>query len=89
MPQRWHFDISLIVTRTDVAYFTYNKRYVAGVLHSYELDDEPKPVLGFQFYPPDVIHEAEVVDTIQLVAAKIAIPQWSYPFVPMASQQTT
>jgi Pyruvate phosphate dikinase, AMP/ATP-binding domain len=73
----------------NVTYFTHDKRYVAGVLHSYLLDGAPAPILGYQFYPLDVIHEGEVVEALRIVADKASIPQWSSAFVPMASQQTT
>jgi hypothetical protein len=34
-----------------VTYFTNDKRYVAGVIHSYFLDGSQAPVYGLQFYP--------------------------------------
>ena len=41
-----------------VTYFTNDKRYVAGVVHSYFLDGSTEPLYGLQCYPQDVINEA-------------------------------
>ncbi|MFP5282379.1 MAG: hypothetical protein ACLGIF_02900, partial [Actinomycetes bacterium] len=32
-------------------YFTHDKRYVAGTVHTYLLDSATRPVYGIQFYP--------------------------------------
>jgi hypothetical protein len=41
-----------------VTYFTNDKRYVAGVVHSYFLDGSTEPLYGLQFYPQELINEA-------------------------------
>jgi hypothetical protein len=73
----------------EVTYYTHDKRYVAGVLHSYVLSDAHAPILGYQFYPLDVIREGEVVEALRTVSDKVSVPEWPSAFVPMASQQTT
>ena len=54
-----------------VTYFTNDKRYVAGVVHSYFLDGSTEPLYGLQFYPQDVINEAVVLEAVRLVRDKI------------------
>ena len=47
-----------------VTYFAEDKRYVAGVVHTYLLDDSSDPVFGIQFYPQDLIREEGVVAAV-------------------------
>ncbi len=72
-----------------VTYFTQEKRYIAGTVHSYFLDGAVEPVYGLQFYPQDVIREELVVEAVGAVQAQIGIPQARFAFVPTGSQQTT
>jgi hypothetical protein len=48
-----------------VTYFTNDKRYVAGVIHTYFLDGSQAPVYGLQFYPQDVINERTIVEALR------------------------
>jgi hypothetical protein len=73
----------------DVTYFTQDKRYVAGVVHTYLLDGSTEPVYGLQFYPQDVIAEATVVAAVTQVKEQITLPHARFAFVPTGSQQTT
>ncbi len=73
----------------DVTYFTQDKRYVAGVVHTYLLDGSTEPVYGLQFYPQDVIAEETVVAAVSQVKEQITLPQARFAFVPTGSQQTT
>ena len=72
-----------------VTYFTQDKRYIAGVVHTYFLNGSVEPIYGLQFYPQDVIREGLVVDAVRAVQEKISIPQASLAFVATGSQQTT
>jgi hypothetical protein len=72
-----------------VTYFTNDKRYVAGVVHSYFLDGASEPVYGLQFYPQDVINEGTVVEALRVVKEQITIMGARFAFVPTGSQQTT
>lgn len=72
-----------------VTYFTDEKRYVAGVVHTYFLDGSTEPVYGLQFYPQDVIREAGVVEAVRAVKEQIRIPDARFAFVATGSQQTT
>jgi hypothetical protein len=72
-----------------VTYFTEDKRYVAGVVHTYQLAEGEPPVWGLQFYPQDVIRERGVLDAVRLVRAKITVPAARFAFVATGSQQTT
>ncbi len=58
----------------DVTYFTQDKRYVAGVVHTYLLDGSAEPVYGLQFYPQDVIAEETVVAAVSQVKERITVP---------------
>jgi Pyruvate phosphate dikinase, AMP/ATP-binding domain len=71
-----------------VTYFTADKRYVAGTLHSYILGGSPAPVYGVQFYPQDVIAEEMVLEAVHVVRAQFAIPGARVAFVPSGRQQT-
>jgi hypothetical protein len=72
-----------------VTYFTNDKRYVAGVIHSYFLDGSQAPVYGLQFYPQDVINERTIVEALRVVKDQIPIEGARFAFVPTGSQQTT
>lgn len=70
-----------------VTYFTENKRYMAGVVHTYQVGNEQ--VYGVQFYPQDVIHGAAAVSVTKLVAAQISIPGAIFAFVETGNQQAS
>lgn len=70
-------------------YFTQDKRYIAGTVHTYFFDGSTEPVHGVQFYPQDVIRERVVVEAVGVVRAEIDIPGARFAFVPTGSQQTT
>ena len=73
-----------------LTYFTPGpKRYVAGVVHSYELAGAEKPVLGLQFYPQDVIAEEPLLAALLVAHAGISLPGHTLAFVPTGEQQTT
>src|SRR5680860_564175 len=73
----------------DVTYFTEQKRYVAGVVHTYLLDGASDPVFGIQFYPQDLIREEGVVAAVTAVKARLRVAPAKFAFVPTGSQQTT
>ncbi len=72
-----------------VTYFTLDKRYVAGTVHTYYLDGSSDPVYGVQFYPQDLVRESLVVEAVTAVRAGVGIPDARFAFVPTGSQQTT
>ena len=74
---------------THLTYFTQDKRYVAGVVHTYLFDGSTEPVYGLQFYPQDVIAEETVLAAVSQVKEQITIPGARFAFVPTGSQQTT
>jgi hypothetical protein len=74
---------------SDVTYFTQDKRYVAGVVHSHLLDGSAELVYGLQFYPQDVVAEETVVAAVSQVKERITLPEARFAFVPTGSQQTT
>ena len=65
-----------------VTYFTEDKRYVAGLVHTYQLDGGADPVVGIQFYPQDVIAEQVVVDAVTAVRAQLHLEPARFAFVP-------
>ena len=71
----------------EVTYFTQDKRYIAGSVHTYFLDGSTEPVYGVQFYPQDVIREQLVVEAVGR-GRQIAIPDARLAFVPTGTQQT-
>lgn len=73
-----------------ITYFTQPKsRYVAGVIHTYFLDGSAEPLYGVQFYPQDLISEADVLNTAVAVKAAMPIPGARFAFVPTGQQQTS
>ena len=73
-----------------ITYFTPgSKRYVAGVVHTYELAGRDGPVIGLQFYPQDLIAEEALVEVLTAVVPHITIPDAPLAFVPTGAQQTT
>lgn len=71
----------------DVTYFTADKRYVAGTVHSYLLAGQV--IHAIQFYPQDVIAEDALLEAIDTVSAALTIPAARIAFVAMGAQQTT
>lgn len=72
-----------------ITYFTQPKsRYIAGVVHTYFLDGGAVPVYGLQFYPQDVIREADVMKAVTAVKAAVPIPGARFAFVAAGEQQT-
>ena len=73
-----------------VTYFTPGrKRYVAGVVHTYELAGRDGPVVGLQFYPQDLIAEEALAEVLATVVPRITLPGVPLAFVPTGGQQTT
>lgn len=78
---RFHYMFALAVLGIDesleefnaVTYFTNDKRYIAGVVHSYFLDGATAPLYGLQFYPQDVINEGAIVEALRVVKEQITI----------------
>lgn len=72
-----------------LTYFTQPKsRYVAGVVHTYLLSGSSEPVYGLQFYPQDVIREADVLMASVAVRSAITIEGARFAFVATGQQQT-
>lgn len=72
-----------------ITYFTEGeKRYVAGVVHTYFLNGRGEPVYGLQFYSQDLIRERLVLDAARQVREKITIPGARFAFVATGTQQT-
>jgi hypothetical protein len=72
-----------------VTYFADDKRYVAGVVHTYFLDGSSDPLYGLQFYLQGVIKEAAIVEALVVVKDQIRIEGAGFAFVPTGTQQTT
>lgn len=72
-----------------LTYFTEPKsRYIAGVVHTYFLDGSTSPLYGLQFYPQDLIREADILLAATTVKAAMPIPGARFAFVPAGQQQT-
>lgn len=72
-----------------MTYFAEDKRYVAGVVHTYLLEGAAGPVYGIQFYPQDVIREAAVVEAVLAVRRHLRVDPAPLAFVLTGVQQTT
>ena len=58
-----------------MTYFTEDKRYVAGMIHTYQLAKAEPPVYGLQFYPAGRHPRSRWSSTrVRLVQAKITDP---------------
>jgi hypothetical protein len=71
----------------DVTYFAQDKRYYAGTIQTYQLDDGP-PVFAVQLYPDDVIREEGIVELARILKPKFAIPGARMAWVSGGTQQT-
>ncbi len=74
-------------TFNNSTYSVQNKKYVAGTVQTYRLDDGV--VYGFQFYPEDVAAEGTILDAMKTVKAAFKIPGAKLAFVATGPQQTT
>jgi hypothetical protein len=94
---RYHYDFARRVLAIPesleefnaATYFTEDKRYVAGVVHTYLLGGSAEPIYGIQFYPQDLIREQGVVRAVAEVQAQLRVPGARLAFVPTGAQQTT
>jgi hypothetical protein len=71
----------------DVTYFTHDKRYYAGTIQTYQLDNGA-PLFAVQLYPDDVIREEGIVELAKTLKPKFAIPGARMAWVSGGSQQT-
>lgn len=71
----------------DVTYFSDDKRYYAGSIQTYQIDDGP-PLFAIQLYPDDVIHEAGIVELVDAIKKQLNIPDARMAFVAGGPQQT-
>lgn len=65
------------------------KRYYAGTIQTYKVGTPARMVYGFQFYPQDVIKEADIVGVLKAVKTVFLVPNAKLAFVATGSQQTT
>jgi hypothetical protein len=78
-----------------VTYFEADKRYVAGLVHTYQLNglgdppggDGGAPLFGIQFYPQDVIKEESILEAVLAVKSQLDLDV-PFVYVPTGSQQT-
>jgi hypothetical protein len=92
---KYHYDFAkrhLSITEgatefNDATYFTNAKRYYAGTIQTYQLDDG-KPLYAIQLYPDDVIHEQGILELVKIIKAQFAIPGARMAFVAGGPQQT-
>jgi hypothetical protein len=70
-------------------YFSNDKRYIAGTLRSYALEEASALLYAVQFYPQDVIREDAVLEAVRLVKDRALIAGARFAFVSTGAQQTT
>lgn len=70
-------------------YFRTDKRYIAGTLRSYALEEASALLYAVQFYPQDVIREDAVLEAVRLVKDRVLIAGARFAFVSTGAQQTT
>jgi hypothetical protein len=89
----WPFAVAALgipedhLTFNDVAYFTMDKRYIAGSIQTFFPDGAKEPTYAAQFYPDDVIHEELIVSTMRILGRSFKVPG-RRAFVRVGSQQT-
>jgi hypothetical protein len=93
--QRYHYDfVSKYVPNVNMTldefnaktYFAQEKAFYAGVLQSYHYHG--KRILGFQFYPQDVMKEGTIVHAAKVVRAAVNLSEISLVFLATGNQQT-
>ena len=72
----------------DATYFTDKKRFYAGTIQTYQLEEGKPPVFAVQLYPDDVIHEEGIVELIKIIKAQFNIKGARMVFVAGGPQQT-
>lgn len=73
----------------DVTYNVQDKRYFAGTLQEYQIEEGQPVLYAIQFYPQDVIAEDTVLTAVQQVKRTFSIPDARLAFVATGQQQTT
>jgi hypothetical protein len=71
----------------DNTYFTDDKRYYAGTIQTYQIDDGA-PLIAVQLYPDDVIHEEGIVELVDAMKKQFANPGARMAFVAGGPQQS-
>jgi hypothetical protein len=71
-----------------VTYFTNAKRYFAGTVQRYHVDERNEDVYGIQFFPQDIASEQTILDAVTMVTQAFTAAG-KKAFVAMGQQQTT
>ncbi|MBX3189797.1 MAG: hypothetical protein KF819_22420 [Labilithrix sp.] len=72
----------------DVTYFTNDKRYYAGTIQTYQLEEGAPPLFAVQLYPDDVIHEGGILELLKVIKRSFSIPGARMAFVAGGPQQS-
>jgi hypothetical protein len=72
----------------DVTYFSDDKRYYAGTIQTYQMNENEPPLFAVQLYPDDVIHEEGIVELVRVLKAQLNIPNARMAFVAGGPQQS-
>jgi hypothetical protein len=72
----------------DVTYFSDDKRYYAGTIQTYQMNENEPPLFAVQLYPDDVIHEEGIVELVRVLKAQFRIPNARMAFVAGGPQQS-
>ena len=92
---QYHFDFArqkLGIAETNesfnqTTYFEAKKRFYAGTVQTYFIDDSKEPTYAVQFYPDDVISEDSLLLALTAVRGAFAIPNAKLAFVATGPQQ--
>jgi uncharacterized protein (UPF0147 family) len=93
--KRYHFDFAQqfvpgmnlsLDDFTKDTYFTQEKSFYAGILQLYT--HQKQRVLGFQFYPQDIMAEQTILTAAKIMKAKVRVPGLQLAFVATGNQQT-
>lgn len=72
----------------DATYFTDDKRFYAGTIQTYEIEEGKPPLIAVQLYPDDVAHEEGIVELVRIIKAQFDIPDARMAFVAGGPQQS-
>jgi len=77
-----------VATFNNSTYFSSPKRFYAGNIQTYKLGEATEPVYAIQFYPDDIIAEADLLEGLKTVKAAFTVPGAKLIFVATGPQQT-
>ena len=69
-------------------YFTEAKRFYAGTIQTYQLEQGAPPLYAVQLYPDDIAHDESILELVKLLKHTFTIPNAQIAFITGNPQQS-